>query len=45
MEHLEYWDKEIWMLCFDTITHKKRINNLAFFDYFNKMMRKCNEDP
>jgi len=45
LEHLEYWDKDIWRRCFDTVGHKKRINNLTFFAYFHKMMRFFNEDP
>ena len=45
LEYLEYYDKDVWQKCFDTIGHKKRINNLTFLDYFNKTMRKYNEDP
>lgn len=44
-EHLEYWDKDIWKKIFETIGHKKRINNMTFFSYFNDTMRKLNSDP
>lgn len=44
-ENLDYWDKDIWSKCFEAISHKKRINNLTFFSYFNDIMRKLNEDP
>ena len=45
MEHLEFMDSDIWQKCFDTISHKKRINNLTFLDYFNQVLRKFNSDP
>lgn len=44
-EELEYFDKEIWQKCFDTIGHKKRINNITFLGYFNETMVKYNTDP
>lgn len=45
MEHLEYWDKDIWRRAFDSIKVIKRINNMTFFAYFHKMLRQLNEDP
>lgn len=45
LEHLEYWDKDIWRRCFDTIQGLKRLNNLTFFAYFHKMMKFLNEEP
>ena len=45
MEHLDYHDEEILAKCFQTMKNKKRINNLTFFDYFNKILRKYNTEP
>ena len=45
MEHLEFYDEELWQACFDTISHKKSIQNLTFFAYFNESMTKFNTDP
>lgn len=45
MEELDYYDQEIWQKCWDTISHKKRINNLHFLHYFNETMSKFNADP
>lgn len=44
-EHLEYWDKDLWLKCFDTVLHKKRLNNLTFFAFFHKTMLKMNDEP
>jgi len=35
LENLDWYDKDVWQLVFDTISHKKRINNIKFLDYFN----------
>lgn len=45
LEHLEYYDKDIWTLALTTIGRKKRINNITFFDYFNKIIHKLNTEP
>ncbi len=45
LEHNRIYDEEIWTLVFDTILHKKRINNLTFFGYFLETMQKWNADP
>ena len=45
LEYLEYFDKQIWELVFETISHKKRINNITYFTYFHKMMEQFNSDP
>jgi len=45
LEHIEFYDEDIWQKCFDTISHKKRINNLTFLDYFNQTMRRFNSNP
>ena len=45
MEHLDYYDQQLWQACFDTIGQKKMINNLTFFSYFNETMQKFNADP
>ena len=45
LEHLNYYDEQIWQACFDTIGHKKRINNLTFFGYFHDVMLRFNADP
>lgn len=45
LEHLEYWDKDIWRRCFDTVLNLSKINNLTFFMYFHKMMKFFNEEP
>lgn len=45
LENLDYWDKDIWSQIISTIGHKKRINNITFFQYFNDTLRKLNTDP
>ena len=45
MDHLEFYDKELWQACFDTIGHKKRIQNLTFLAFYNEVMTKLNTDP
>lgn len=45
MEHLNFYDEQLWQACFDTVGRKKRIQNLTFFAYFNETMRKFNADP
>lgn len=45
MDHLEYYDEQIWQHCFQTVSNKKRINNLTFFSYFNEVIRRLNTDP
>lgn len=45
MEHLNYWDKDIWQQCFDSIGRKKRINNIYYLSYFNEVMKRANSDP
>lgn len=45
LRDLEWDDKEVWQLCFDTIGRKKRINNMTFFHYFNDCMRHFNSEP
>ena len=45
LEHLDYWDKDIWRRIFDTVTTQKKINNITFFAYFHKMMIFFNEEP
>ena len=42
---LEYYDKDVWQKCWDTIGHKKRINNIHFLAYFNEIMTQFNTDP
>jgi len=44
-EHLEYWDKDIWRRCFDSLKNQGRINNIYTFAYFHKMLIYCNEEP
>ena len=44
LENLDYYDKQIWELIFETISHKKRINNITYFSYFHKMMDQFNND-
>jgi hypothetical protein len=45
LDNLDYWDKDIWQKCFDTIGHKLRINNITYFAFFNETMRKLNTNP
>jgi hypothetical protein len=45
LQNLDYWDKDIWQKCWDTIGHKTRINNITYLSYFNDIMNECNEDP
>ena len=44
-EYLDYYDKDIWQKVFDTMMHKKRINNMTLFTYFVTTMQKMNADP
>jgi hypothetical protein len=45
LDELEYYDEEIWQKVWDTLGHKKRINNIHFLQYFNGMMQRFNSDP
>jgi len=45
MDDLEWYDQDVWQKCFDTLGHKKRINNIHFLAYFNEIMQKFNTDP
>lgn len=45
LEELDLIDEDIFARCFATIGNKKRINNMAFFSYFNETMIKYNNDP
>lgn len=45
LEYNEFYDEEIWTKVFDTISHKKRINNITFFDFFLTTMQRWNADP
>lgn len=45
LEHLDYWDKDIWQKIFDTINHKKWINNITYVTYWHQLMKRVNEDP
>ncbi|CDW79677.1 UNKNOWN [Stylonychia lemnae] len=45
LETLGYFDEEIWVKAADTLCHKKRINNIYFFDMFYTRFTKYNNDP
>lgn len=45
LEYNEFYDEEVWTKVFETISHKKRINNITFFGYFLNTMQKWNADP
>ena len=45
LDHLEYYDEELWTKLAETVSQKKRINNIYFFDQFFKTFTKLNTDP
>jgi hypothetical protein len=42
---LEFYDEELWLKLGETVLHKKKINNLYFFDEFFRCFSKLNADP
>ena len=42
---LEFYDEELWLKLGETVLHKKKINNLYFFDVFFRCFAKLNADP
>jgi len=45
LDFLGYYDKEIWHKIAETMNHKKRINNIYFFDMLYTRFTKINNDP
>ena len=45
LDELEYYDEDIWSKVWETLSHKKRINNIHFLQYFNGLMQRFNSDP
>lgn len=44
-DNLEFYDVELWLKIAETVLHKKKINNLHFFDEFFRCFSKLNADP
>ena len=42
---LQWYDEEVWNLLIKDISTKKKLNNLEFFQTFNKSLTEMNVDP
>jgi len=42
LDHIEWYDEEIWTKIFDTAVEKKKINNLYDFKLIHNLMHKLN---
>ena len=45
LDYLEYWDKDIWRRCFDSVKKHRDLNNIHMFIFHHQKMRQLNEDP
>lgn len=43
--NLQWYDEDVWTLLLKDIATKKKLNNLEFFQTFNKTLTEMNTDP